>query len=172
MENGTLLIRQDPEEFDCGRPMHRVPDEKLFGNLNLSSSLRRFAGGQALACIIHDDGKGSFQPMSQWVPRYDEERKDFLRLVTAQLNQMLANGGCWVTAWTNDGIFMALWFDGDGDLQFTLEDDRPFVRMRADGVDFILSNCALSQNQWAEHEKELEIKPWQKVKAAQGETLN
>lgn len=170
--NGTIVLPAAPEYFDCGRQMHRLADELLFGNLNAASALTNLAGKNAIVCMIRSNGRGVIQPMSEWTTSVDEERKEWIRVLAMMLNTMLHNNGAWVTAWNNDREFMAIWFDPDGDVKVALDDQRPFARMAPAGPDYILSNCQLALQHMVEHERELEITPDQQIKAAQGETFH
>lgn len=170
--NGHILTPAKPEYFDCGRQMHRIADEILFGNLNAKTAVHGLAGAHALVCMIRSNGRGVIQPMSDWTPAYDDERRAWLRTMAVLLNTSLGNGGAWFTAWTNNKEFQAIWFDRDGDVKVALDDDRPFARMQPAGPDFIINNCQQALGTLTDFEKEMEITPDQQVKAAQGETIH
>ena len=172
MVNGTLVTPAQQEYFDCGRQIHGLDDDRLFGNLNAMNAVFNFAGNLSYSCLIRSNGKGLMHPMNDWIPAYDEERKHWLRTLTILLNTSIPHGGAWICAYNNERVFVAIWFDRDGDVKIVLDDDRPFARMRAAGPDFIVSNCQLALNTMIEHEKELEITPNQQIKAAQGETVH
>lgn len=92
------------------------------------------------------------------------------------VNRELARGGTWIFVWYSpmpdsrqpkDALL--LWKDPDGDLKVSVDIQNPLARLFAgERIDFI-SIAGRAHNGMLEYWRDLEIKPEQTVKAAQGQ---
>lgn len=92
------------------------------------------------------------------------------------VNRELARGGTWIFVWYSpmpgtrqpkDALL--LWKDPDGDLKVSVDIQNPLARLFAgERIDF-MSIAGRAHNGMLEYWRDLEIKPEQTVKAAQGQ---
>ena len=165
-----LIVPQEIECFDIGRPMHRVPDEWLLAKLG--DELVSYCGLDWVACVIKANGEGAFIPAAPLSTRVTNARKHWLRRLVIGLNDRSGHHGVWVAAWCLNNCWQALWFDRDGDLKLTMGDQQPWVRTRNEPIDAHIEHGDEAIREVMEVERHaLGVKPEQQIKAAQGQRL-
>jgi hypothetical protein len=159
--------------------MHKVSDRALMTPL----LLKRF-GAEALltandprywACLISSEG--NFIEHQSGAEPMPEQRMFAADMVTA-LNKHLHHDGAWLIEFTDpvslgsvrtDAMyqrFVIMWMDADGDVQFPIEDERPFNEVLIDGPDAMIEKCEAAWSAWKWQSKVLDLKPNQTRKAA------
>lgn len=100
---------------------------------------------------------------------------DYARKLVHLLNYQLHHDGAWSVMWgspTQDGmptqINMA-YQDVDGDFCFVINSERTLLDMQMTGPESHLENCERAWKQYTGWGEEVEIRPEQKIKAAQGQ---
>lgn len=82
--------------------------------------------------------------------------------IVGALNKHLDHDGCWLWLYadpgqalpvsiepgTEYGRFVIMWMDQDGDIQFPIEFDRPFIEYCAEGPDPMMEKCEGAWNTW------------------------
>lgn len=115
-----------------------------------------------------------------------ELQQAFAREVQKELQQHASNGGLWLVGFTHPpttygvitdtencwGRLIAIWFDEDGDPQYTVESDRPFIKQAQMGSGYYVGLAAQAHGQWkeiygaAELKRDMMLKEGQTKKAA------
>jgi thiamine phosphate synthase YjbQ (UPF0047 family) len=100
------------------------------------------------------------------------------------LNREMHHGGRWVVGWagqTNEvtpgGLIVfgvpttmgLVWLDQDEDVQFTVEIDERLDDIIRSGPEHWCDQAEQAWREWASHIKEVDVRPDQTIKAAQGE---
>lgn len=108
----------------------------------------------------------------------DPEQRLFAGLLDRALNRRAGAGGRWTVRWTDPAplpppligpgrptrLEMA-WFDCDGDLILVVDAEEPMARYWRAGLDHWVDQCLAAHRAWHDHERDLEIAPWQKKRA-------
>lgn len=108
----------------------------------------------------------------------------FAARLFGELNRQLDHGGAWSVTWKDlttyqrdDGtlwfnwptVWVASWFDGDGDLQFEVGNDEHFSRVMNEPIETWLDQCEHAYQRWLEHIIDVGVTQSQTIQAAKGE---
>lgn len=166
--SNVLLMPAQPRYFDYGARIHTLRDRWFIAGLK--GFLDRECGKHWHAVLIRKNGKGVFQPAHHWLPWVpDGERQEWLRDCVVALNVEVHWHGAWVGAWLDPNHWKFLWLDKDGDLQLTFEGNRPWERVKREGLDNIVGQGDEAIRKWIEIMQALELREDQMIKAAQGQ---
>lgn len=116
------------------------------------------------------------------------EQQMFAADMAAALNRALHHDGAWLVAFTHPethvmglpligssvpvpfGRWVALWIDGDGDPQFTMDNEDPFVECLVSGVQYWIEQAEQAWQRWKYHMRDvLDPRPGETFKRALGE---
>jgi hypothetical protein len=105
----------------------------------------------------------------------DADRNLFTKALSTLINRELHFDGIWIVGWTDwdylqaipTRMFMAL-FDSDGDMNVFVDCEDPWWQMAA-SMDHYVESCARAFQRFQEHDKEMEIRPSDKILAAKGQ---
>lgn len=162
--------------------MHKLPDDILI----TPTLLQRFETEAALeggdgrfwACLIRSNG--DIVEHVDRGPAPLAEQRLFAHDMVTVLNNQLHHDGAWVITfnqWQKPEPKVApcytrvtlMWMDQDGDVRFSIEDDRPPWEFLCDGMQEWLMKCESAWCAWLASVAALELKADQTYKAAQGE---
>jgi hypothetical protein len=100
------------------------------------------------------------------------------------LNRVLSHGGTWSVTWKglitltkDDGTlwfgwptqWVASWFDPDGDLQFEVGNDDPFITVMNANIEDWMDQCEEAYQHWVQHLIDVGVKDCQTIQYAKGE---
>jgi len=108
-----------------------------------------------------------------WKP--DDLRRDYAHKACRYVNKHAGFGGVWFVGWIDDALsggsrFYLCWKDWDGDIQVPVECDLGVEHMMQRFQFGHWANlCAQALQQWGEWRLDMELKPDQMVKHAQGQ---
>ena len=174
MTHGVPILKPaTPDPFDAGKKLHGV-DDAILGRVgpHIRMMVIYHAGPHAEYCCVRSNGKGAHVPVEPWQQEISPAKRAFIRELTIEANRRVAYNGFWVFAWSDVNSprqIVGLWFDGDGDLHLTWEEDRPWPKMQRFGMDNYLNNLDVSIKIWAERLQGVELRQDQLYKAALGE---
>lgn len=118
-----------------------------------------YVGKHWVFCASHRD---SYRP-----PSY---RVAYALRICQYLNRECAHGGVWLAGWIkNATVFYLLWKDPDGDIAIPIECEKPFMLIKGWDNETWAEHAEQAWALWSERNKQLEIKPGQQVKLAQGQ---
>ena len=164
---GTLpIFGTTVQRIHCGHALHRVPTEVVFASLR--DDCLTFLGASWYACVLLSDGSGVMRGSRTTTRKPAQDVLDRMMEVAELLNREHHEGGHWVIAWAG-ARFHLLWRDGDGDLQFTVEVDEPWERVRGMPSTEISNRGVIGHAQWLEHMRAAERKPEETILRALGE---
>lgn len=165
-KQSVLMLGGSAQRFHVGKSLHPVATEVVFAGLR--EDCKDLLGPGWYACVLLSDGTGVMRGNSLRTPKPSKDVTDRLVDIGVMLNRELHHGGHWVTAWAEEHIHM-LWRDQDGDLQFTIEVDDPWMRVRLWPDTEFTDRAEVSMAQWKEHMRAAERKPDEVYRRALGE---
>lgn len=137
------------------------------------------------------DSKAGFQVLKNYEDNLTncdphELQQAFAKEVQGELQRHASEGGLWLIGYTHPpdtyGVItdtencwnrmIAIWFDEDGDPQYTVESDRPFVQQAGFGAKYFVGLASNAHGQWkelygaAELKRDMMLKESQTKKAA------
>lgn len=164
----NLLIPCKPRVYRVLMPMHKVPHHIVIASL--LNQLRDEFGDFWWAVIVLNDGTVISRPDRNWQTMPDEEKLELIEKMATKLNSELHHGGHWVTVWTANDEWAAMFRDQDGDLQFTVSQDEPWARIRDWPIEDHCKQAAAAHDAWREiRDKHVGVRPDQTIKRALGQ---
>jgi hypothetical protein len=101
-----------------------------------------------------------------------EDYISYARRVCRHLNRECHNGGAWLVGWFDNGMrFYLLWKDPDGDIQIPIECDLCWETIREWALEDWAEQAAQALSAWESFHQNMNYRPGQCVKLAQGERL-
>ena len=160
---------QTLERVYTGQPSHRLPNTLLSAAL-LSSIVKFSAGRQWTAVIMLANGEMIVRASPDLRETPDADRMHFAREYARRLNREIHHGGAWVVVWYDSEEWTALWKDSDGDVQFTLDCNESWARIKNVPISKFMSDAEMTWQKWhLVWFEQIGIRPEQTMKLAQGQ---
>jgi len=145
--------------------MQRHLHDRVFINADLYERWNEVEsnGGAWWAAIMTDNAGVQGIKKGHMVPDPDEMRSMFARDLCFALNRNLHHDGVWSVGWVNLKMspvvvepphytqLIILWMDGDGDVRFPIESERPIADMMLEGMNYWLDVCEQGYQRWHHH---------------------
>lgn len=166
--DGVWLAAERARLVDAGQRLHDVPNEIVIAGLR--EQLDKHVGPGWWAMVLYSDGRGLGRGKHGGVRSPAQPLYDRIRGFAIALNRELHCGGHWVLALNKAQEIHCLWRDADGDLHGCMEvvgDGREKIENWKDADILPLGAKALAMI--SAKLEQLELRPDQQVKRAQGE---
>lgn len=160
------LIGETTIKVNLGKTLHHVPNEIVMAGL--ADDFRDVLEPGWYACVLLSDGRGALSGATPFTARPGDDVCERMMEVAGLLNREHHNGGHWITAWSG-GIMHILFRDGDGDLQFCMEIDEPWVRVAPWPATEIASRAALAAAATREETRRMDARKGETYRRALGE---
>ena len=139
-------------------------------------------GGEDYLVVYMAEGR----PKMEWhgAIRTHPYHVAFAARLFGELNRQIDHGGAWSVTWKglvtsqqDDGtlwfgwptIWIASWFDHDGDLQFEVGNDEHFDRVMNEPIETWIDQCEHAYREWVQHLIDVGVKQTQTIQYARGE---
>lgn len=138
--DGVPLVGTTARMINCGRALHRVPDETVYANLkdHLDGAADEV---EWYAVVLLSNGFGHIRGREERTAPPPAEPLERMIDLAVVLNRDLHHGGHWVVFWADDRM-TALWRDGAGKPLIQQQFDDPWVRVRPWSADELAERCA------------------------------
>jgi hypothetical protein len=108
----------------------------------------------------------------------------FAARLFGELNRLSSHGGAWSVTWKglitlqqDNGelwfgwptIWVASWFDADGDLQFEVGNDEHFNKVMNENIETWIDQCEHAYQQWVSHLIDVGVRADQTIQHARGQ---
>lgn len=173
----SALLHPDGAQEDVGFRLHGLPDDFVMAALyhqirDLDPGAAHFVG------IPFSNGKIVYHAYAPGNSMPSEHQVEFLRQLIINVNKNIDHGGCWIIGWYGKGFLFdpwrieSFWKDEDGDPHVIVTMDDPWHLMREKDMQHWLEDHEAAWRQVQINMiAEMELKPREMAKMAQGERL-